>query len=525
MLRFQLGKPQRPGRSGWLINAKGPLGQRTAQVYCPGKRPHPLNNLGKVTVKNISYRDAMELASQIPLKEILSEIGEWSETHYFEPTMDKIVRSYSIEVDGSHICLELPAKESGQEAFAARVTIDGTSHGLMRKLDIITALLFDGDLQSAISWIQRKASSHSSLLRKIGTELRTYWNKDSRAEEEYILIGELAGKKKLELLASEIAKRKLAEEKLDEQTPLPQPRQVSKWLEEPDDEVSYRIEGLWPSNGNVLLTAQHKAGKTTMAINLCKSLLDGTPFLGRFKVKKVTRKLVYLNFELSDRQFKSWFRRAGIKNTQNLIVWNLKGEMNPLGSELSREKFAVNLRELEAEVLLVDPFSGAFRNGDSNSNDEVKAFLLAIDELARLAGIKEVLLIAHAGHEGNRARGASTLGDHPDALWYISKSESSMRRLFKAEGRDVLLDEESLTLDKDGMTLYLSGLSRNEASLAETKEKIKKFIRGNTNCTATQIEVGLGGSKGRVAQARNELVASGEIIETLVGQTKRYKLA
>ena len=53
-------------------------------------------------------------------------------------------------------------------------------------------------------------------------------------------------------------------------------------------EPAARVNGLVPWEAAVLLVAQRKAGKTTLALNYAKALLTGEPFLGVFPVVPVT---------------------------------------------------------------------------------------------------------------------------------------------------------------------------------------------------------------------------------------------
>ena len=70
------------------------------------------------------------------------------------------------------------------------------------------------------------------------------------------------------------------------------------FLAQADDEVAYRIAGLWPSGGNVVLAAQYKTGKTTLVHNLIRSLSDGTPFLGKYHVDPPAGTIFVLDTEM-----------------------------------------------------------------------------------------------------------------------------------------------------------------------------------------------------------------------------------
>ena len=88
------------------------------------------------------------------------------------------------------------------------------------------------------------------------------------------------------------------------------------FLAQPDETERYRVDGLWPAEGRVLLAAAAKSGKTTMVVgNLIPALVDGRPFLGRFNVTPVTGRVVLLNMEVGPRTLRGWMRRAGIQAT------------------------------------------------------------------------------------------------------------------------------------------------------------------------------------------------------------------
>jgi hypothetical protein len=64
-------------------------------------------------------------------------------------------------------------------------------------------------------------------------------------------------------------------------------------------EPPFRIEGLLPSEAGMLVVAQRKTGKTTLMLNLARSLLTGQGFLGRFEVRRLCGNIAILNFEVS----------------------------------------------------------------------------------------------------------------------------------------------------------------------------------------------------------------------------------
>lgn len=95
-------------------------------------------------------------------------------------------------------------------------------------------------------------------------------------------------------------------------------------------EPAHRVEGLIPADAGTLVVAQRKTGKTTLELNLARSLIVGGDFLGRFPVTPVTGRVAVLNYEVSAAQLARWADEAQVPPDRLLLV-NLRGRRNPLG--------------------------------------------------------------------------------------------------------------------------------------------------------------------------------------------------
>lgn len=221
-------------------------------------------------------------------------------------------------------------------------------------------------------------------------------------------------------------------------------------------EPPMRVAGLIPADALTLIVGQAKAGKTTFALNLAKSLLTGRAFLGAFPVVPVTGCVTMLNFEVSNRTLARWADEAGIDHDRFRLV-ALRGVGNPLDDPEARTQLAVALRAANTETLIVDPFSQAF-SGDENSTAEVGAFLRDLVRWAyEEAGVRDLVLVAHAGHNGERVRGNSRLLGDPDAIITLTYDEQGEDRFMKAMGRDVSVHEDRLEFDQATRTLTRTG--------------------------------------------------------------------
>ena len=461
-------------------------------------------------------------ASKIPMKEILNYLGNWWSDTSTDRGVEKTV--WTTIVDSvEYQLITLREDKNPKEYPLVSFAKGGPFTMPMHKLDFIAHTLYGGDLGRATSFVTALTSSSTSWLGDLGSGVKA-----GALELPKIANIDLdfqVREQKTRLMALEIAKQEIAEEKYELHDQIPEPKQLSEWLLEEDVPLTYRVAELWPSLGTIFVVAAYKAGKTTLVMNIIRCLIDGGLFLGRFKTTPVTRNVGYLNFEVNENQGKAWLKRLGIKKPERLFTWNLKGFGSPLSTVLSREKFIQALIENDIEVLIIDPFSGAYRKGDTNDNDAVKDFLLQLDEIVRKAGVQEVLMAVHAGNDQSKPRGATTLGDHPDALWNIAKSEAGKTRFFKAEGRDVFLAEEAMSLSLDKITLELNGKTRAETAGESFGSLIMDFAEKNPDCLAGEFESGITGKNSSIAAARKKLVKDGLLIETQDGTSKRYRLA
>lgn len=236
----------------------------------------------------------------------------------------------------------------------------------------------------------------------------------------------------------------------------------------PDDPVIYAIDDLMPSDGNALLSADRKAGKTSLGLTVAKSLVDGTPFMNSFAVEPPEgRKVLYLNYELSRKQMRRWLRKLNLKHPERLLMRTLRGRSLPFWQRDTQMRLVEYCKRNDVWFIVIDPQMMACKGLVTNENDnmEFAAFHGAIDEVKQLAGIDCCLVVHHIGKsDKERARGASRIEDWPDALWYLTKEENGSRT-FKAEGRDVDLKPIALEFDEQTGLYRWDGMSRGEAKL------------------------------------------------------------
>lgn len=303
-------------------------------------------------------------------------------------------------------------------------------------------------------------------------------------------------------------------------------------LAEPDEETAWRVNGLIPAGANVLLVAQAKSGKTTLVNNLVKSVADWRSFLtedvegvgdlGEVAPLMDDERVMIIDLELDRRTIRRWLRDQAIANTDRVMVESLRGRTGVLDVRdvERRAAWAKYLAEHHVKILVIDCLGPllAYYGADENSNTEVGQLLAALEALKRQAGVEELILVHHAGHSGERARGASRLRDWPDAeiRLMIEGSEDpryepapDAPRYIAARGRDVSLRERELKFNP--ATRRLS-LAEDEGSRAQRRatameRTVLERIEKNPGSTANDLT----NKNGAAQRALTKLVQDGKV--------------
>lgn len=264
------------------------------------------------------------------------------------------------------------------------------------------------------------------------------------------------------------AQRRIASEQVGRYELPAEGRTFKQDLAEPRPDHKYAVAGLHLAGGNTLLTSAFKAGKTTLALNLARSLADGEPFLGEYEVA-LDGRVAFLNYELGADTFREWAVDVGVRRPDRIAApWHLRGATFPFWLPDLEAEAAEWLRREEVQFLIVDPAARAWRGLVDNENDnaQLAAFTDALDTLKRAAGVANLLLTTHMGRgrpeEGEeRARGATRLEDWMDVGWYLTaEGGPGSPRALRAQGRDVDLEAIDLTYSADERRLTATGQTR-----------------------------------------------------------------
>jgi hypothetical protein len=313
------------------------------------------------------------------------------------------------------------------------------------------------------------------------------------------------------------ARRRLDEE-LRPEVVLPAVTPLDELLAEPDTPTRYRIDRLALDGARIMLSAQYKAGKTTVVANLLRALADGEKFLGRFDVKIPAKRIVLIDDELDRDTLKRWLRDQQIVNSAAIVdTVSLRGRLGSFNllDDRCRAQWSRRLSDLGCDYLILDCLRPVLDALGLDEHREAGKFLVPFDTMLYGAGVTNSLLVHHMGHTGERSRGDSRLQDWPDAIWRIVREseEPDSATFFSAYGRDVNVPEGRLSYN-DRRFSYVSGNRADARTRAALLAVVECLVEAKEPLSGSAIEDALGGSHTRAAirDGRQSGIRSGVIV-------------
>lgn len=459
-------------------------------------------------ISNNQY--AQEFARNIPWQDILEPFGFGMHKETLNSGETGITWTYN---DGE---VSLSLFTCGEIDDAVIFDWDHVGKQTLSKFDAIRRFRCNGNWSWAKAMLLEGIDIGGNAIDKIGRKTWAKFQQSSNemsAEVRYVtdaLYQARVDDEFFSLAARDLAKVKFEELKFAQDGTPVEPISLEEFLSSEMSSNAFVIEDLLVSQGKVFLAAKAKAGKTTLCLALLKSFVTGHDFLGRFKVTKPEGAIGYINMELTDAQMQRWTKRLGIAKESGIHFWNLRGKPNPLRSEASRRLLIDQIRSRGVKTLFIDTFAKVF-SGNANDNSEVNRFLVMLDGVLESAGVEQLVMLVHAGHEGKRIRGATALNDHPDSIWYLTTDEAG-NRYFSAIGRDVDVPEGHLSLDMGTYDITYTGEGRSLRKVSSQKELLISFVESHPGCKAKDIDEVLTGTKESKIRLRSELVKEGLLV-------------
>ena len=268
-------------------------------------------------------------------------------------------------------------------------------------------------------------------------------------------------------------------------TPLPQPPDC--WIETPPPPGQPDlIPGLLKSHGSFLITGEHEAGKTLIALELAHGLLTGGPLWGKVELPETVQHVTYILGEHDQATLHEQWNLAGLSVPEHRLRVIPPEERRLL---VRRGEMLVGNRDLyrywcrDSQLVIFDPLS-AFISGVDVENDNIQMRTLIN---AMLGVCQCVLILHHMGkpsydpreakyvHRGKYAsRGASGIEDAVVGCFYLEEKEKDLRyRLTRVKYKGQA--PSFYMLKRAGLrhTMIGGGLTQAQLSLMQ-RQKIEK---------------------------------------------------
>lgn len=322
---------------------------------------------------------------------------------------------------------------------------------------------------------------------------------------------------------------------------IPAAESLADLLADPPETEEYAVAGLLPTGGRALFPAARKSGKTTARNELIRSLADGCPFLGFFPTTARSRVTV-IDIEMSRAQSYRWLADLGIQNTKAVNMIHLRGKAATFNilDDATRSVWAEELAG--SDVVLLDCLRPILDALGLNENTDAGQFLVAFDALLDEANASEAVVLDHAGHGNDRARGDSRKEDWADALWYLEmadRQDPASERKFRAMGRDVEVAQGVLEYDAETRrVIYVPPVpdaaktaKDTERSARNTKARraVAEWVRDQNGIGVeptkrdTESYSGEGLPRAAIRAAVKDLIESGELALSTQGRSHHLR--
>jgi putative DNA primase/helicase len=246
---------------------------------------------------------------------------------------------------------------------------------------------------------------------------------------------------------------------------------LGELMGEPDEPVSWLLDGILPSGGLSLLAAKPKVGKSTLARCLALAVARGEEFLGRTVLRGP---VIYLALEEKRSEIRKHFADLGADGTEPIHIHCAAAPQNALPELLEAVK------RKKPVLVIIDPVLRMARVRDANDYAQVSNALEPLMSLAREFRT-HVLLVYHLG-KGERPEatdailGSTAFFAAVDTPLILKRTEH-YRTLQSRQRYGDDLPETVLNFDPERRSVFL-GPEKAEAEAQRVSEAILEYLAG-----------------------------------------------
>ena len=228
----------------------------------------------------------------------------------------------------------------------------------------------------------------------------------------------------------------------------------------PDPEIKFYCPDFIPVGAKTIISAEPKAGKTTLLLHILKAVIEGGTFLGK---QCHPARVLYLS-EMTEVALKHQVREVpGLTGNENFYV--LLPEMTPSHLKTWEDtiEFVDKMMDtIKAKILVVDTFGSMAKlpPGGENDSSTIQNQLNKLSILLRNS-YRSIVLTHHNRKKSedklsqgsnlsiNSARGSSAFAGGGDHILFLNAPDKSNTRQLSFYGRFLHGEERVLTL-KEG---------------------------------------------------------------------------
>jgi hypothetical protein len=276
-------------------------------------------------------------------------------------------------------------------------------------------------------------------------------------------------------------------------------------LVEPEEKVSWTVDGLLPAGGVSLLVAKPKTGKSTLARGCAISVARGKKFLGR---PTSPGKVVYLALEEKKGEVRKHFEDLGADGSEPIFVHCAAAPQDAVGELLELVK------RVRPALVIIDPILRLTRLRDANDYAQVNLAMEPLVVMAREFNT-HLLLVYHMG-KGERVDatdqilGSTAFFAAVDTALMMKRTDR-FRTIQSCQRYGEDLPETVLEFDADRRRMSL-GTSKAEAEVKRVEDEIVSVLtKSKTRLDEAAINAAIEGRNELKRSALRSLVKAGTI--------------
>ena len=290
--------------------------------------------------------------------------------------------------------------------------------------------------------------------------------------------------------------------------PPPDFTSLGELLGEPEEEISWVIDGLLPSGGLSILVAKPKVGKSTIARQLALAVAQGGLFLGR---QAIAGRVLYVSLEEKRGEVRAHFRLMGATGSEDIGLY--------VGSlpEEAHKWLKDEVEKTHPVLVIIDTLFRFISVTDVNDYAKTTTALSPLLALAR--DYSAHLLCVHHARKGAGDGADTTLGSTAifgsvDTAIVLKKTDG--KRTIETQQRyGADIEQTILVFDLDTKSAVLGG-SKEEEDTQKVESAILEFLKSKKEESVSEpvIDEEIDGRTVLKRKALRDLLAKGQIQRT-----------